>query len=1330
MVSGTLTVNSAAVMPALSLAPVSAGGGRLANLIVNASAVRTQVNRDGSVQTAQLSLCALGVQGSDQYVYQGQPWTDWNGFCLQVVTATDLPAGQPGWLVYPNGFPSKQVEVYYNLPSQNYPNIYHADNPFNPQLSISSQPLSCTAPSTMPQVARATAAYQFCYQAYSVAGSPSGAWQSSVGGMLTTLATPGLTALSSVGLTGPTYGQYVLAVSGTRLAQNGSGSSTNPIVGVSWINPGGLDGNDGNPDPFILPTTPHLSGVCALSAVAFGNKSDACLGGLILYAANPFYFANGYEQIDSPYALVNAVDLRLVNGSVFEASGPVPTFSQLSVAPLAAGSSPAACPLITSAAAASTIDASPLFSAAAVAASPTVNVSFAYYIGSNGFAGTTPLSANGYWSVAVSGILTLQPIAASLASFSGAANSTRYPTTYIVVGATGERIYTDATGNTTVSAITGVAPVAFGYSAGSALVSALGNTNVLYTAPTTVNGMGYGGWTVDAGGLVFTVQAPTSAPLGNPGLPGFPTTARFNSIIYLQLISTATTGLFREKGWGPISIDVNSAAPSSFTSEYGAQLAAYTTSLGVQLFPATNPLPVTLQQFNTSVAYATVGLCCIVYPDETAQNGMWSIATSALLYVSPQVFQYPFGFTNGTGSVVRPTQLIYALSQLTRVYIDQFGVQHVSTGAVLQGQGGDGGSDNLLYGNIVAGDREGLYVDGDGFTYTLLGAGAVTPGDPTLAPGINFYSEFNYREAAEPWHQDGEYGGTGTSFTITPGATSAPSCVAQPFSAVPQTAQANIHFAFCYAITGSAGWSVVTTGVFTAAPNAFTSFNSANALFYFVGVGISGTRTYLASATATPQISSITGLPGPGGDGQYDGKLYQASYLLDSGGWGFYVSPPAQVFGLNDTSSIVRVYNFNTSSGGSLAGLTAGTVGGTAYGPWLEVGLPQLTGFSASAVTSSGFFLQPYVGNTYSTCTATQAVLPATASASLCVMFYSLPGNIDHTFSIAISMTFVYNSTTVTTPYGTAVPVLSGSGTRVYTNRFGVVQLTTAFTIAPPVNASNLLYLGNALPVDPTGLTLNLASAIPLPGHGPTVTYTTLRLYNASGIVLESGSSRIDSLGSAFLSSVAGFNNVTIGASNINSLAPNYGACQAPITFTNRVRPTFVANGSNGAMRVSYSYFISDGATYSVQGNLTLTMSSASGSNFDALGNPYQIVSNVSGTRLYTYLPNGGTVLSTVFGLTTGAYAYADQRFYPYALLSSAPGVYSTNTAPLWDYDGLEFGISPAAPEAGMPPGVGTQYNATSVYFETPESTAVLTDGYFVNLPLAQYQQQYYTLLQ
>ena len=208
-----------------------------------------------------------------------------------------------------------------------------------------------------------------------------------------------------------------------------------------------------------------------------------------------------------------------------------------------------------------------------------------------------------------------------------------------------------------------------------------------------------------------------------------------------------------------------------------------------------------------------------------------------------------------------------------------------------------------------------------------------------------------------------------------------------------------------------------------------------------------------------------------------------------------------------------------------------------------------------------------------------------------------------------------------------------------------------------------------------------------------------------------------------------GFSNVIIGPNDLNALAPSYSACTAPLTFANGLRKATQGTALNTAQRFLHPYSICDGLTYSVSANLTMTCSTPSASIFDTLGNSYQMVVNVTGARLYTCLRTGATLMSTVSGLSTAANALVGQRFYPYTLLGSRPGVYTVNTAPCLDAGGVEFTLNPPAPINGLPPGTGTQFAATTVYFTAPETIAVLTEGNYVNLPLLTYRQQSFTLL-
>jgi hypothetical protein len=227
------------------------------------------------------------------------------------------------------------------------------------------------------------------------------------------------------------------------------------------------------------------------------------------------------------------------------------------------------------------------------------------------------------------------------------------------------------------------------------------------------------------------------------------------------------------------------------------------------------------------------------------------------------------------------------------------------------------------------------------------------------------------------------------------------------------------------------------------------------------------------------------------------------------------------------------------------------------------------------------------------------------AQASLCFMEYSLPDNVDYPFSVATSVPFSYYPTNITTASGTALAIVNGTGTRTFTSRFAATS-TVALTVAITGTdcANSLLYLHSPYPVDGSGLTWNLANAIQLPGHGPSVLFSQLNVYNQSGVVVESDVLRTDGLGSAFLSSVPGFLNVTMAPPTSTPLAANYSSCASPITFTNGLRPPIQPSASNGAVHVFYSYSVSDGVSYIVQGNLTMTMNSAFATTQDALGNP------------------------------------------------------------------------------------------------------------------------------
>jgi hypothetical protein len=385
--------------------------------------------------------------------------------------------------------------------------------------------------------------------------------------------------------------------------------------------------------------------------------------------------------------------------------------------------------------------------------------------------------------------------------------------------------------------------------------------------------------------------------------------------------------------------------------------------------------------------------------------------------------------------------------------------------------------------------------------------------------------------------------------------------------------------------------------------------------------------------------------------------------------------------------------------------VTVTTLGAPSHLTAVDVELSALTSSTQSSSTGSSP-LRP----------------PTTSTGTLCYLSYSLPGTVDYPWSTSITAEVSYVSTPVTTAEGlAAVAILSGSGVRTFTNRFGD-SFSVPFTLAS-ATSSPLLYLNSDSSLDTAGLTLNLSSPVQLPGRGPSTLLSELALYNNSGVVVEDGSLGVDPMGVVFLSSIPGFVSRTIGASNINALAARYDICQAPISFVNGLRAPTQPTASNGAERFAYSYRISDGATYSVTCQLTVTATSGFATTTDQLGNPYQEVLSVVGNRTYVYLPTQASMTTEVVGLSKPG------RFYPYALLDAAPGVYTTNTAPWLDYDGLELELSTPISANGAAPGTGVQSLTTTISLNSsPLNADGLLEEPSLYPPTALLQQQLYVL--
>ena len=179
-----------------------------------------------------------------------------------------------------------------------------------------------------------------------------------------------------------------------------------------------------------------------------------------------------------------------------------------------------------------------------------------------------------------------------------------------------------------------------------------------------------------------------------------------------------------------------------------------------------------------------------------------------------------------------------------------------------------------------------------------------------------------------------------------------------------------------------------------------------------------------------------------------------------------------------------------------------------------------------------------------------------------------------------------------------------------------------------------------------------------------------------------------------FLSSVPGFLNVSIGASNLNALAPVYSQCAAAITFTNGLRPFIEAGPSNSQPQFRYSYTISDGLTYTISAALLFTAASQFALSDGSIGSPYQVISTVTGVRNYTWTQTGQTPLipchrpehavwharpALVRFLAAGLVARS--LLHQHCALPVGPRGWSSTSARL-------------LPLRGMAPGSGTQYSA------------------------------------
>ena len=175
-----------------------------------------------------------------------------------------------------------------------------------------------------------------------------------------------------------------------------------------------------------------------------------------------------------------------------------------------------------------------------------------------------------------------------------------------------------------------------------------------------------------------------------------------------------------------------------------------------------------------------------------------------------------------------------------------------------------------------------------------------------------------------------------------------------------------------------------------------------------------------------------------------------------------------------------------------------------------------------------------------------QLLCPVLSSSkgSLCILMYSLPGTVDYPFSIAYDLQLTYDPTPVIAANQTQLNILAGSGTRTYTNRFGVSTSTSVVMngLAAQADYSGIpLSLAGGVPF--TSLVpISLSSPVQLPGVGSSTLVSSVVLHVVGGSYIEIAgafflTNPFDPLGQAYLSSIPGFINTTILASNVNTLA-------------------------------------------------------------------------------------------------------------------------------------------------------------------------------------------------
>ncbi len=339
---------------------------------------------------------------------------------------------------------------------------------------------------------------------------------------------------------------------------------------------------------------------------------------------------------------------------------------------------------------------------------------------------------------------------------------------------------------------------------------------------------------------------------------------------------------------------------------------------------------------------------------------------------------------------------------------------------------------------------------------------------------------------------------------------------------------------------------------------------------------------------------------------------------------------------------------------------------------------------------------------------------------------------------------------------GTAVQIVSGTGTRTFTNKFGQSRSTCRRCSAgqPAAGSSRQ----PAVPDQRAAVRRQrhharlLRRDVPLPGHGPSVPYSTLRYYAQTPSLLSHAAPTPPARTSPRTRRLASTLPAPPSCRPCRLQEQHAGRRQrqhrrrvvhhvpAPITFANGARNPVNPSNNNGGKSISLQLLrvgrrhVQHHRQPRPHRQLARRQRGRAGQpvpdHHRRVGHPHvRVPAHRRHRRLHRVRQSPTARTPTPTSASTRSRCWAP-----------APASTRINTAPFVDYDGIEFSISPGAPAAGLAPGAGTLYNATSVYTEARELSPVLVDGYFspsagfqvsgpTGVPVLAYQQQSYVVL-